>query len=193
MSNKRKKHKNRRKQVKKIIISICVCVLIQLVIGFYLSILLPNEKALTSNDLLQVTIIVEDTEYIPRTRMLSPSFYVYSAGVRYCFNDKRLGEDSQYELSKKITAGDQITMLCLQDDSLSDSDFYVVGAYSDSETYRSVDNFNKDQQSLRPFVLVVFAFVELSFLSLVVGYFYLSFGPSFRKGRKQQKKNKGAS
>ena len=191
-SKSKKKNKAKKLRVKKIILSILVCILIQAGIVYAFFTFLPEKHPMRRRDLQEFTITVEDTQYIHRAgKQIADDFEVYSNGFCYRFRGCVFDEPGANQLSKQIHIGDTITVLCLEDESQYEPwypcDWIVYDAYSETEIYRDLDKLNKDQQVMRPFLIVVSSVIEVVFSILVAGYFWLFFGSTTKIKRKKSR------
>lgn len=197
-SKSKKKNRGKKLKARKIILSVLVCVLIQAGMLFAFFTFLPEKEPVGSGDLQEFTIIVEGVEVVYGSKHTSSKILVFSDGVCYRFRDRVFGEPGPKDLVKQIQPGDALTILCVEDGTKYQfgkytADWRIYDAYSDTEVYRDVDKFNKEQGTMRPFLLVVFPIFELGFLFLAGGYFWLFFIRETlqKKQRKKQKeKNK---
>lgn len=187
MTNKPKtKNKAKKLNVKKILISILACILIQATMAFAFFTFLPDEEPIDRNNLLKFTITVEDTGLIHGGNRSESQFVVYSSGICYRFRDRVFGELNYRQLISEIQIGDVITVLCVEDESGYKSDWHIYEAYSNTQIYRDIDALNKDQKGIRLFLIIISVVFELVFLFLVFGYFYLFFG--FTVNRRRSKR-----
>lgn len=184
----------KRLKVKKIILSILVCVFIQVVMVYAFFALLPEKDPIDSNKLQEFTITVENVKVVGGSKRTASKVLVFADGVCYRFRDCVFGEPGPKDLVKQIQPGDTLTVFCTEDGSnylfgQYTSDWCIYDAYSDTEVYRDIDKFRKDQEGMRPFLIVVSCFFELGFLFLTGGYFWMFFIREILQ-KKQKKKQK---
>lgn len=193
-SKSKKKSKAKKLRVKKIILSILVCVLIQAAMVYTFFAFLPEKVSIDRNDLQEFTITVENVEVVGGHKRSASKVLVFADGTCYCFRDRVFGEPGPKDLMKQIQPGDTLTAFCVEDGSeylfgKYTADWKIYDAYSDTEVYRDIDKLNKDQEGMRPFLIIVFSVFEMGFLFLAGGYFWLFFIREALQ-KKQRKKQK---
>lgn len=196
MSSKSKKNNKVKKlKAKQIILSVLICVLIQAAMVYAFFAFLPEKDSIDRNDLQEFTITVENVEVVGGHKRSASKVLVFADGTYYCFRDRVFGEPGPKDLMKQIQPGDTLTAFCVEDGSeylfgKYTADWKIYDAYSDTEVYRDIDKLNKDQEGMRPFLIIVFSVFEMGFLFFAGGYFWLFLSEKPYKRNSERSKRK---
>ncbi len=194
-SKSQKKNKVKKLKAKQIILSVLICVLIQAAMVYAFFAFLPEKDSIDRNNLQKFTITVENVEVIGGQKRTASKVLIFADGTCYRFRDRVFGEPGPKDLVKQIQLGDTLTVFCTEDGSnylfgQYTSDWCIYDAYSNTEVYRDIEKLNKDQERMRPFLIIVFSVFEMGFLFLVAGYCWLFFdirGIRLKRQRRKQK------
>ena len=178
-----KKQKKKNTTFKRIIAPIFLCLIIQAGLVYAFIAVMPNVEPIEYADLEEITIVVEKAEYISKGFNDYTHFRVYADGVYYRFRSRAFGEDGPAKLKKKIQPGDVLTLFCEKENSYK----LIIGAYSDTETYRSVGALNKSAKMAFIPCIFLCVLLESIFLFLSGLYFSSKFKIMFSKKAKKRK------
>ena len=131
--------------------------------------MLSQSHPVETQDIKQVDIIVDDVYYY---RFISESRVRISCdSIQYTFNSPSTAEEySCYELHKTISVGDRMTLHYYENNSLFGDRNIVVGAHSETETYRSIEAYSKGKEGVIVVVFVIFILIELVFIAIAILY-----------------------
>ncbi len=159
---------------KRILRLVTVLALIQIVIVFTFEHMLIGSRQINVNDTKQIDIIVDDIYYfrIPRENWL----FVVSDSTKYLFVSRStLEEYSVNELYKFISEGHKLSLRYRETHNILGKVNLVVDARSETETYRSIEEYNHGKQGIPALVTIIFSIIELIFVGIVLMYVWLNF------------------
>ena len=159
---------------KKTLRVVIVLALIQSVIVFTFVHMLIGSHQININDTKQIDIIVDDIYYfrIPRENWL----VVVSDSTKYLFVSRStLEEYSVNELYKFISEDHKLSLRYYETHNIFGKVNLVVDARSETETYRSIEEYNRGKQGIPAFVTIIFSVIELIFVGIVFMYVWLNF------------------
>ena len=153
---------------------VIVLVLIQIVIIFTFVHMLIGSQQTNVSYTKQIDIIVDDIYYfrVPRENWL----FVVSDSTRYLFMSRSTFEEySVNELYESISKGNKLSLKYYEIYNILGKVNLVVDARSETETYRSIEEYNHGKQGLPVFVTIVFSIIELIFVIIVFIYVWLNY------------------
>ena len=162
-------------QKRKPIRPLLVLVIVQGMIVLLFVSMLNQAYPVDSRDRKRVDIIVDDIYYYrcfseDRVRISFDS-------TQYTFNSPATVEEySCYELYKNISVGDRMTLHYYENKSLFGDRNIVVGAHTETETYRSIEAYNKGKEGLAVVVFIIFLLIELVFCAIAILYICVTRG-----------------
>lgn len=159
---------------KKLIRIVIVLALIQLVIIFIFAHMLIGSQQINVNDTKQIDITVDDIYYfrVPRENWL----FVVSDSTKYLFKSRSTFEEhSVNELYESIIEGAKLSLMYQETHTVLGNVNLVVDARSETETYRSLEEFNRGKQGVPVFVTIIFSIIELIFVGIVLVYVWLNY------------------
>ena len=165
--------------------SICTVVLIQLFIIWCFHLLLSNCKPPSLQETKKTTINVAHTFY---TSALGGTYYIQSDADKYYFpNHGAFSEYSNSKLNNSIQIGDKIHISYFEDRWLLGFSRrnIIIEAYTDSEVYRTIGEYNESKKGLIPITVILFVLIESMFVGIVWTYFLLN--KAYFKIKKKQK------
>ena len=149
-------------------------VLIQLAIIFIFAYMLIGSQQINVNDTKQIDITVDDIYYsrVPRENWL----FVVSDSTEYLFTSRSTFEEySVSELYETIAEGSKLSLRYYETHMILGKFNLVVDARSETETYRSIEEFNRGKQGVPAFVTIIFSIIELIFVGIVLIYVWLNY------------------
>ena len=161
---------------KRSIRAILLLTLIQLVIVLLLVHFMNESRQININDTKQIDITVDDI-YIIGSRRLKWLF-VADDSTRYLFMSRpTLEERSIYELYDSISKGDELSLIYYESNHIIFGNVnVVVDARTETEVYRTFDEYNRSSQGLSTFVLIVFLIAEFIFIGIAFVCVWLNRG-----------------
>ena len=160
---------------KKILLVVIVLTLIQLVIVFAFVYMLIGSQQINVNDTKQIDIIVDDIYCVRIAREYC--LFVVSDSTKYLFKSRSTFEEySVAELYNSISEGDKLSLRYHKTHNiLLGKVNLVVDARSETETYRSIAEYNHGRQGISAFVTIIFSIIELIFVGIVLMYVWLNY------------------
>ena len=159
---------------KKLFRMVIVLAIIQVVIIFTFVHVLIGSQQINLNDTEQIDIIVDDIYYfrVPREKWL----FVVSNSTEYLFMGRPTFEEySVDELYNSISEGNRLSLRYYETHTVLGKVNLVVDARSESETYRSIEEYNHGKQGVPTIVTVVFSLIELIIAGIVFTYVRLNY------------------
>ena len=135
------------------------------------------------DNIKNTTIIVEDLYYYSRGSKTTPKLFVSSDSSEYVFFNT--DNYSALELSQTIKIGDKIELAYTERFGLFGQYNMVCAAYSETQTYSSLDYYINTQRNALRISIVVFIFIEIIFIFLSIASIIL-----FWERKKIKKKSK---
>ena len=165
---KKKYSKTRRKCLKKILIP----VVIQVIIILLFCKMINMSRTIDIKDTKQLTVTVDAIHYDHNGR-LDNRVWIESNSQRYFFGrNATSNEYSVDEVFDSLSEGDQITIIFHEEDSIFGPQNWILDARTETEVFRTYEDYLKSKTNLIPAVCALFSFVELLFLS---GVFFFTF------------------
>ncbi len=159
---------------KKLFRAVILLALIQLVIIFIFVHVLINSKQINVNDTKQIDITVDDVYYfrVPRENWL----FVVSDSTKYLFKGRpTLEEHSVSELYESISEGDKLFLMYRETYEIIGKVNLVVDARSETEAYRTIEEYNRGKQDVLFIVSIGFSIIEIVFFGIVLVYVWVSY------------------
>ena len=148
--------------------------LIQLVIIFFFAHMLMASQQIDVADIKEIDITVDDIYYsrVSRENWL----FVVSDSTKYLFKGRStLEEYSVSELYESITEGTKLSLMYRETHTIFGNVNLVVDARSETETYRSLKEFNLGKQGLPAFLTIMFSLIELVYVGIVLMYIWVNY------------------
>ena len=148
--------------------------LIQLIIFLLFLCLLISSQQIDVNDTKQIDIIVDDIYYSRVSREYW--LFIVSDSTKYLFKGRPTFEEySVDELYESISRGSKLSLRYYETHSILGKVNLVVDARSETETYRSIEEYNQAKQGIPIVIFVLFSIIELLFVGIVFLYVYLNY------------------
>ncbi len=169
---------------KQTLCSLIIFALMQILIILVFSWLLYKSKPVDLENTKQITITVDNVRY--QRGPTEYYFIIYSDSEKYLFsNYGRFGEYSNRELYESISIGDRLTLTYYNSSSLLHGNFNsVIEAQSNTEIYRSVEEYTKLTAGISTAVTIPFLIIELVFVGVLILYVLNSKNTLIKIGRK---------
>lgn len=170
------------------ICTLLIFAIIQMVMVLFFIRTLSNSQPIDIQDTKQIDITVEDSYYFK-----IPSEYrliVFSDSTKYLFESRATFEEySVSKLYETISVGDRLSLIYYEADSALGKINIVVDARTETETYRSFEEYNRGKEGVPTAVVIIFSIIELTFCGIVI--LYIWFNSNIIKGiRRKLKKIK---
>lgn len=158
---------------KKLLRTVILFALTQILIIFTLIYMLIVSQQISVNDTKQIDIIVDDVYYV---RVPSENWlYVVSDSTKYLFKSRSTFEEySVSELYESISKDDKLSLRYHETHSVLGKVNLVVEARSETESYRTIEEYNHGKQGVPVFVVIVFSIIEIVFAGIVFVYFWIN-------------------
>lgn len=159
---------------KKLTRMVIVLTFIQLVIIFFFIYMLIGSQQINVNDTRQIDITVDDIYCFRVSR--SNWLLVVSNSTEYLFTSRSTFEEySVSELYETIAEGSKLSLRYYETHMILGKFNLVVDARSETETYRSIEEYNRGKQGVPAFVTIIFSIIELIFVGIVLIYVWLNY------------------
>lgn len=176
------------KEEKKILPTIIMFVLIQILIIAFFCHMWEGTKLIDIKDTEQIDITVEKVyrdERFGRRSVGLGNLIIISDSVKYVFDNDVPSEGYPIrKLHELISKGDTLTLIFIRKERYHT----VVAAKTETETYRTLEGYNHGRKALVPITIIFSAIVESIFLGALTLYF-LGWSHHFKSIRKKMKKN----
>jgi len=150
---------------KKCIRKILLLLLIQLLIIFSFVFLMSGSQQIDISDTKQIDITVEDL-YITR-KAKENQLTVVANSTQYLFTGRATAKDrSVDELYSTISKSDTLSLIYYESGKTN----VVVDARTETEVYRSFEEYNRGKDGLPGFVVVLYSIIELLFIGILLVY-----------------------
>ena len=159
---------------KKTLRMVIVLALIQMVIVFTFAHILIGSQQVNVNDTKQIDIIVDDIYYfrIPGENQL----FVVADSKNYLFTSRStFKENSVHNLYDTISKRERLSLTYYEAYNIILGQFnVVVDARSETETYRTFEEYNRAREGVSIFVVVLYSIIELIFGGVVFVYVWIN-------------------
>ncbi len=160
---------------KKLLRMVIILALIQLVIIFIFLRLFRGSQQVNANVTKQIDIIIDDI-YCYRVQGEYKLFIVSNA-TEYLFDSRSTFEEySVSELYESISKGDKLSLMYYRTHRIFGTVNLVVDARSESETYRTLEEYNKGRKGVPLFVVIAFFLIEIVYVGIVFVYVWINCG-----------------
>lgn len=164
---KKKYSKTRRKCLKKILIP----VVIQVIIILLFCEMLDMSRTIDIKDTKQLTVTVDAIRF--DIGLFEDKVCIKSNSEQYIFGTNcTSNEYAIHEIFESISQGDEITIIFHEVDSIFGPQNWILDARTETEVFRTYEDYLKSKTNIIPVVCALFSFVELLFLS---GVFFFTF------------------
>lgn len=155
---------------KKTIRMLLLFLLLQLTIIFSLISTLRGNWHIDINETKQANIIVDDIYCYRLSR--EDQLFVIADSKKYLFTGRdTLKEYSVNDLYNSISKGDSLSLLYYEAENIIFGKFnVVVDARSETEIYRTLEEYNRARKGAPIFVILLYSVIELIFVGVVLLY-----------------------
>ena len=151
---------------KKLIRTVILFDIIQLVILFIFVSLLRNSQQVNEDSVQQADIVVDDVRSIRVAR--ENWLYVVSDSNKYLFRGRSTFEEySVDEIENSLNRGDMLSLLYIEEWTVFGKANAVVDARSGNMIFRTIEEYNRGKENLPIILIVAFTVFELIFLGIV--------------------------
>lgn len=168
---------------KRIIRSMLMLGLVQMLILIAFIRMYNIGQPISIHDTKQTDIIVEDI--YPISTRKEQWLVIVANSEKYLFESHSTFDTySLEELNKSISKGDKLSLRYYEEYIVFRKTNLIVDARTETETYRTIEDYNSAKQGLPVFVVIVFSIVEIVFVGIVFIYVWLNhsiFKGVFRK------------
>lgn len=159
----------------RLIRSMFVIGLIQLLIVFTFLRMFNISRPIDVHNTKQSKIIVEDT-YCIKAPKENWWLIVVADSRKYLFGNHSIFDAySVKELDKVIFPGDTLSLKYYEQYNILGRVCIVVDAKTETEVYRTLDDYNRGKHGLDIFVSILFFVIELAYVGVVVIYVWLNY------------------
>ena len=149
--------------------------------------LVRGSQQIDINDTKHIDITVDDIYIIrvPKEDWL----FIVADSTYYLFTSRATFEDySVHELYNSIFEGDHLSLIYYESDSILFKKVNtVVDARTETETYRTFEEYNRGKQGVPVFVVILFSIIEIIFVGIIFVYVWINY--SIFKGFYRKIKN----
>ena len=159
---------------KKLVRTVIVFFIIQLFIIFTFIYTLIGSQQISVNDTKQIDITVDDIYCVRVSR--ENWLFVVSNSTKYLFKSRSTFEEfSVSELYEVVSEGDKLSLMCYETNTIFGKVNLVVDAHSETETYRSIEEYNRGRQGLQPVVVMIFTIIETVFVGIIFVFVWMNY------------------
>ena len=157
---------------KKIVRVLSIVVFIQLMIILLFCRIWNESQTIDLKNTIQRNITVEEI-YI--TRVISEyRLVIYSDSQKYLVASSTTAADySVSKLYESISIGDELSIIYYEKNSIFNKNNIILDARSETETYRSYEEYKKGKMGLLFAVIIMFIVVELFFCGIIFVFIWL--------------------
>ena len=157
---------------KKCIRGFVVVLLIQLLLILTFVRMWNLSQQLDISDTKQVNITVKDMHYMHMGKSGS-RLIVIDESARYRISKSLTSEEySVHELYESISKGDRLSLRYYEASGWFQKVNYVVDVRSETEIYRSLDEYNRGKQGAPVFTIIVYAVLQLIFTWIALPFIW---------------------
>ncbi|MBQ8576070.1 MAG: hypothetical protein IJ447_08505 [Clostridia bacterium] len=150
--------------------TIVCAVLVQMLLVVFLVNGIIDSQPIKPEETQQATIIVEKKKYSSRPDW----FIVYSDSQKYYFNNFGVfGNYANSELNDSISVGEKLTLTYFEDYHLFANRNWVVDARSETEVFRTLDEYNEMHSGGDIAVIIIFCIFEIIFWLFFIPFILL--------------------
>lgn len=171
---------------KRLIRSMLILGLVQILIVFTFIRTFSIGQPISVHDTKQTDIIVEDIYCIS---LRKEEWLVIIADLeKYLFEShSKFDEYSINELYESISEGTKLSLMYQETHNIFGRVNLVVDARSETETYRTIEEYNHGRQGVPVFVVILFSIIEIIFVGIIFVYVWINY--SIFKGFYRKIKN----
>lgn len=162
---------------KKLIRNVFISVLIQVCIIVMFFMAFNTSHPIDITDTKQAEITVDDIHYRVTQARYSKTYWLIISenSTEYIFSSlKPSAEYSVNELYKSISVGDRLSLRYYETFNILGKINLVVEARTETETYRTLEEYNNAKQGVDIFVIILFFVIEVIFCAIAVLFFAFS-------------------
>lgn len=174
--------------------AIFLFILIQTLIVFSFILLVKSSQQIDINDTRQVDITIDDIYIIrvPKEDWL----FVVADSTYYLFTSRAsLEEYSVHELYNSISKGDHLSLIYYELDSILFKKVNtIIDARTETEIYRTIEEYNRGKQGVPIFIVILYSIIELMFVGGLLIYAWINLDiikSIYRKTKKDRKTIRG--
>ena len=159
---------------KKLFRTVIVFVLIQLLIAFAFIQMFSDGQPISIQDVKKIDVTVDDVYLVraPKHDWL----FVVSDSTKYLFrSSSTFKEGAVSALHKSISEGDELSLKYYEAEYFWGKANVVVDARTETETYRTIEEYNRARQGVPVFVVIMFSVIELVFVGIIFLYIWLNY------------------
>lgn len=159
---------------KRLIRSILILGLVQILIIFAFIRMYNIGQPISIHDTKQTDIIVEDI-YPISTRKEQWLVIIFDS-EKYLFESHSTFDTySLEELNKSISKGDKLSLRYYEEYIVFRKTNLIVDARNETETYRTLEEYNCGKQGIPFFVVILFSIIEIVFVGIFFVYVWLNY------------------
>lgn len=131
-------------------------------------------QPISIHDTKQTDIIVEDI--YPISTRKEQWLVIVANSEKYLFESHSTFDTySLEELNKSISKGDKLSLRYYEGYIVFRKTNMIVDARSETETYRTLEEYNSGKQGVPIFVIVLFSIIEIVFVGIIFVYVWLNY------------------
>ena len=155
--------------------TILILILIQLLIIISFAFFMSGAQQIDINDTKRIDITVDDM-YIFRVSK-ERQLFVVADSTCYLFTGRATFDDySVHKLYNSISKGDRLSLIYYESDRILFKKVnVVVDARTETETYRTLEEYNRGKQGIPTLVVVLYSIIELVFVGIVFVYVWFNY------------------
>ena len=159
---------------KRIIRSMLMLGLVQMLILIAFIRMYNIGQPISIHDTKQTDIIVEDI--YPISTRKEQWLVIVANSEKYLFESHSTFDTySLEELNKSISKGDKLSLRYYEGYIVFRKTNMIVDARSETETYRTLEEYNSGKQGVPIFVIVLFSIIEIVFVGIIFVYVWLNY------------------
>ena len=129
-------------------------------------------QPISTQDTKQTDIIVEDIYLISIPKELW--LVIIADSEKYVFGSHSIFDTySLEELNKAISKGDKLSLMYYEEYVYFRKTNLVVDARTETENYRTLEEYNRGKQGVPVFVAILFSIIEIVFIGIIFVYVWL--------------------
>lgn len=159
---------------KRLIRTMLILGFVQILIMFTFIRMFNIGQPISTHDTKQTDIIVEDIYLISTIR--EQWLVIVADSEKYLFESHSIFDTySVEELNKSIFKGDNLSLRYYEEYNIWGKTNSIVDARTETEIYRTLEEFNCAKQGVTVFVVIVFSIIEIVFVGVVFVYVWLNY------------------
>lgn len=164
-----------------------VLAFIQLVIIFTFVYMLSESQLVDINETKQINITVDDIYYYRKAT--ENQLIIAADSEDYLFTGRSTSKEcSVHDIYESISIGDRLSLTYYETYDMGERVNVVVAANDETDTYRTLEEYNRGREKVPIFVIVLYAIIELVFVGVIFIYVWTDFPTIkgiYRKIKKQ--------